>query len=141
MSNVATIPDLWPTKFGTENEISPATILRQQGYILGERTDDAVYGEVESRREKSGKFLHIFYISSPLVKVREQVVWCRHGLDSYPADLTSQSGNAQNGTSTSLTVKDPSEFMEKLREMLATPSIVQLIASLVSQARDMESAI
>ena len=54
MSATATIPDLWPTDFGVGTEPTPSTILRQQGYILGERTKDVVYGEVEWKPPQFG---------------------------------------------------------------------------------------
>jgi hypothetical protein len=48
MSAIATIPDWWPADLNVGKKLSPPTVLRQQGNILGERTHDVVFGEVES---------------------------------------------------------------------------------------------
>lgn len=136
MSATATIPDLWPTDFNVGSEPSPSTILRQQGYILGERTGDVVYGEVESKLEEPGRFLHTLFLSSPFVKLRQYALFVRHGLEPYPAEVTLVAATGSHLAHKK--VERPDQFMAVVREMLASPHIVQLVGSLIAQAREID---
>jgi hypothetical protein len=136
MSATATIPDLWPTDFGVGSEPTPSTILRQQGYILGERTKDVVYGEVEWKQEELGKFRHTLYLTAPYLKLRQPVLFVQHGLTPYPAEvaqLTQHGGEHRRQK-----VESSAEFMTLVRDILASPHIVQLVGSLIAQAREMD---
>jgi hypothetical protein len=135
MSVTSTIPDLWPTDFKIGSDPSPATILRQQGYLLGERTRDVVYGEVVSGLESGTRFVHDLFLSAPYCKVRQRVLMVYHGLDGYPVTLVllNSTGNEKRSTAANAT-----EFIEALREMLASPQIVELVGSLISQARELD---
>ena len=136
MSATATIPDLWPTDFNIGSEPSPSTILRQQGYILGERTRDVVFGEVESAQESPGRFTHTFWLSAPYLKLRQYVLKVRHGLEPYPADVTLLS--AKGSELRKEVTEKPERFMTVVREMLSAPHIVQLVGSLIAQARELD---
>lgn len=136
MSATTTIPDLWPTDFNVGSEPSPSTILRQQGYILGERTGDVVYGEVESKLEGPGRFLHTLFLSSPFVKLRQYALIARHGLAPYPAEVTLLSANGEHLRHETATTHE--RFMSVMREMLASPHITQLVGSLIAQARQVD---
>lgn len=137
MNATATIPDLWPTDFNVGSEPSPATILRRQGYILGERTQDVVYGEVESSLSADGaNFHHTLFLTAPYCKVRQPVLTATHGLSGYPAELTLQFRVGDRYKS--VRADDPSGYTEKLRELLASPQIVELVRSLIAQAREMD---
>ena len=137
MSAIATIPDLWPEDFGLKDkEPSPSAILRQQGYRLGQRTQDAVFGELESKQESPGRFLHTLWLSAPYLKLRQYAIYVRHGLDQYPVEVVLL--NADGGHVRKETANNPEQFMSVVREMLAAPHIVQLIGSLISQARDLD---
>lgn len=136
MSVTATIPDLWPTDFGVGSEPTPSTILRQQGYILGERTKDVVYGEVEWKQEELGKFRHTFYLTAPYLKLRQPVLFVLHGIAPYPADvaqLTQHGGELRRDK-----VTNAEDFMSRVRAALNEPFVVQLVGSLIAQARELD---
>lgn len=137
MSATATIPDLWPEDFGVKDKQPlPSAILRQQGYRLGERTRDAVFGEVESTQESPGRFLHTLWLSAPYLKLRQYALLVRHGLEGYPADVSLLDSNGSLIREEK--ADDADHFMSIVRKMLAAPHIVQLIGSLISQARDLD---
>lgn len=136
MSATATIPDLWPTDFNVGAEPSPATILRQQGYILGERTRNVVFGEVESSMVGEGGFSHRFFITAPFCKVRQFTLIASHDVQPYSVRLVLVGfGGRQIREATADT---PEQFSELLRTMLASPQIVQLVGSLMAQAREID---
>ena len=136
MSATATIPDLWPTDFQIGSEPSPSTILRQQGYILGERTHDVVYGEVESTMAGEGHFRHTFFISAPYCKVRQFALYVTHGLKPYPAQMIVVDANGRHLQEA--TASTAERFSDLLRTMLSSPQIVELVGSLIAQARELD---
>ncbi len=95
--STATIPDLWPTDLEpAAAEPTPVAILRQQGHLLGQRTGNAVYGEVESldARDESAfrqptTFAHTLFLISAYVGYSRPILKVHHDLDIYPATVTS----------------------------------------------------
>ena len=96
-----TIPDLWPEKLITRTITSPASILRQQGYILGEKTKNYIIGKVESSvlpehvyhhdmlnlRSKTGTesiFIHNFNLSCEILDYRINLFNIRNYKELYP---------------------------------------------------------
>ncbi len=131
MSALAAIPDLWPTDFGADTEPSPSSILRQQGYKLGERTNQVVYGEVESRETDSGQFEHAMYLSAPYLKVKRGLVTVTHGIGLYPATVSGGKGSP--------VVHSATELSDRLKGIFASPYVVDLIRSLLAQTRDLDA--
>jgi hypothetical protein len=130
------IPDLWPPDFGTMHQPSPASILRQQGYLLGQRTRNFVIGEVDSKSEKPNGFLHTLYLTAPLLDFRQALLHVRHGVEVYPAQFAIYDENGSH-TATA-TVPDATEFMNQLRPHLASERVVRLVRSLVGQCLDVD---
>lgn len=128
--------DLWPDDLEPKGEPSPASILRQQGYRLGARTEQVVYGEVESRYT-DGKFTHTMYLSAPYLKLRQPIVVVEHDIPNYPANaaLTFADGRraVQVGDRRSAV-----DLKHTLRDFFKSPDVVLLIQSLLAQARDLD---
>lgn len=128
------IPDLWPADFGITQQPSPASILRQQGYLLGQHTQNFVVGDVDSRSEKPNGFIHVFSLSAPLLDFRQPLLHARHGVDYYPVELAIYDDNGSHLAN--LSVTDADQFMNELRQNLASERVVRLVRSLVGQCRD-----
>lgn len=131
-----TIPDLWPADFGITEEPSPVSILRQQAHLLGQRTQNFVVGEVESKAEKPNGFLHTLYLTASLLDFRQALLHARHSVDYYPVQLAIYDENGSHIANS--TVSDAAQFMNELRKHLASERIVQLVRSLVGQCRDFD---
>ncbi len=133
--STATIPDLWP-EFRVKAEPSPSAILRHQGEKLGEKTHNAVFGEVESAQNDPNLFGHALFISAPFFRVRQRVVEAWHNLDRYPAKVILLDEHGKRTREE--TADDAEKFIAVLKEMLAAPYIVRLIDSLIDQSRDLD---
>ena len=131
-----TIPDLWPADFGITHQPSPASILRQQGHLLGQRTQNFVVGEVDSHSEKPNGFLHTLSLTAPLLDFHQALLHVRHGVDLYPAELAIYDDAGSHVASATAT--DAASFMNELRQHLASERIVRLVRSLVGQCRDFD---
>jgi hypothetical protein len=130
-----TIPDLWPVDFGPSKQPAPASILRQQAYLLGQRTQNFVVGEVVSRTENSGEFLHTLALTAPLLDFHQDLLHVKHGIDFYPAELAVYRDDLSSAPES---VVDAEEFMNRLKQALGSERIVRLVRSLVDQCRDPE---
>lgn len=133
----ATEPDLWPTDLEPKGEPAPAAILRQQGYRLGERTQDALYGEVESHHV-DGKLRHTMFLTASGLKLRRPLVFVEHPIlpHPYPARVSSLSPGFT--TLEARRVGDASELREFLKEIFQYPLTVELIRALLANDRDLD---
>jgi hypothetical protein len=131
-----TIPDLWPANFGITQQPSPASILRQQAHLLGQRTQNFVVGEVDSRPDGSNEFIHTFHLTASLLDFRQALLHARHGVDHYPVELAIYDENGSHIAKS--TIPDAAQFMSELRKHLASERIVRLVRSLVGQCRDFD---
>ncbi len=133
-----TIPSLWP-EFHVDTQPSPLSILRQQGFKLGEMTRNFVYGEVESKQKNpGGGFTHTLYIQAPFLKVRQYSIMLTHSIDQYPVQavlLNAQGNHVQTENANSAT-----ELIAVLKQMFQAEHIVKLVSSLIAQSRDIEDA-
>jgi hypothetical protein len=133
-----TIPDLWPPDFGTSAQPSPAVILRQQAYLLGQRTKNFVIGEVQSTGNPADGFSHDFTISAPLLNYRQPILFVRHKIDRYPAELVARKVKTPSQIEPPILAKSADEFIQILRTMLARQDVVELIRALLDQCQDVE---
>ncbi len=132
----ATGLDLWPQDLEPKGQPSPSAILRQQGYRLGERTDQVVYGEVESLHENR-EFRHTLVLTASYLKLRQPIVAVKHKLSPYPADVWSM--NDRGDTVEARQVRDAEQLREFLREVFKYPTTIDLIQSLLAQTRDLDA--
>ena len=136
--STATLPDqdLWPP-FHVSTEPSPLAILRQQGFKLGEKTRNAVFGEVRTARD-GDKFRHTLHISAPFLETDEPVLWAEHGLERYPVEITLAGHHGPAASVVSKRAADMAEFVATVKALLAHPSVVRLVDSLLAQTRDVD---
>jgi hypothetical protein len=135
MSATATAADvdLWPEDLEPKGEPSPSAILRQQGYRLGERTGDVIYGVVESQYE-SREFRHTLVLTASFLKFRQPLVLVTHKLDPYPAEASSL--DMHGSPKQVKQVHDAKELREFLKDVFNSPTTVELVRSLRSQTLD-----
>ncbi len=146
MSTVATARDLWPDDLAPLTpEPTPAAILRQQGRLLGQKTGNAVYGEVRSEQDGNGpsevrpnKFTHSFQLTSGYLRYSRPILYVQHGLQPYPADVISVKPDGSGNHILKVSVQTAKELESRLREAFALDEVKEIIRSLVAQAQDVE---
>lgn len=133
------IPDLWPDDIVAQAEPSPASVLRQQGYLLGQKTRNFVVGEVRSSGT-AAEYNHEFWVSAPLLNVRVRLFRVEHGVRFYPAKvrtflIQNSSGNVslQRGEYEAANL---AAFTDIIKTVLAEDDVRELIRSLTNQSRD-----
>ena len=138
------IPDLWPSDIAVTDEPSPASILRQQGYLLGQKTRNFVVGEVRSSGTPD-QFSHELWVSAPLLNVQARLCAVRHGVRLYPAKVQAfelrgapPSGNVSRAKGQEHETSDADQFKEVIKSVLADEEVRALIQSLAGQSRDLD---
>jgi hypothetical protein len=136
------VKDLWPPTFAPLGDPTPVTILRQQGYLLGRKTQNLVYGEVRSRKRAVGEFEHTLSVTAATLGYSQPIVTVTHGVDPYPAVLSKPSytgGPDRFAVQPSSTATTPEEFVSELEKYLTSEGTVLLIRSLVTQCQDFDA--
>lgn len=133
-----TIPDLWPEKLIRATSVSPASILREQGYKLGEKTQNYVLGKITSNFGSDGKFMHEFSINCDLVTFESPLLSIKHDLSFYPADLVIYENTFSSRVQHK--VSDVGDLEQVLRGYFSQPGLADLISSLYAQCLDVDSA-
>jgi hypothetical protein len=138
-----TIRDLWPEKFGEPTQPTPVAILRQQGLLLGQKTENFVYGEVQSRAYPSGEFAHVLEVVAPLLAFRQPIAVAYHYVDVYPARIGQPDRNNPWNhrdfptiAGTPRVVDSAEAFMEALKSILQSEETTKLIQTLVAQSTE-----
>lgn len=145
MSTTAT-PDLWPDDLLPAGaEPTPVAILRRQGQLLGQRTGNAVYGEVHSEQvgsnpnnEGSNEFLHRFVLKSGYIRYTRTILYVRHGLRPYPANYIAVKPDGSGTHEQVAELHNPNDLERVLRETFNRDSVKDVIRSLVAQAHELD---
>ena len=131
----STIPDLWPD-FPPAAEMPPKSILKQQGFRLGRRTRNAVYGDVrtESSSEGGGEFTHTLVLHAPFLNFDRSVLAVKHELKSYPAEVGLLDSHENVVSDSWRTVTNSGELIEALRQILQSKDMYNLVESLLTHS-------
>jgi len=133
-----TIPDLWPVKLIQTNAVSPASILREQGYKLAEKTRNYILGRIVSNFFNENKFSHQFDLSCDLLGFNTSLVTVAHEFSFYPADFIIHKNIFCHESR--FGVADMSELETALRKYFSQTGLIDLINSLYAQCLDDDSA-
>ena len=148
--------DLWPEDITEVKVKAPVTILKEQGTVLGEKTQHIVEADVVTTRSSliSGKdfeFAYTFYIRAPaLGDYKYELFVVAYGVSMYPvkidldneikndikANLRDYKETVDNwGTSGLMLVDSESEFVTVLKEIFSSKKTRQIIQAIVAQSR------
>ena len=143
--STATLNDLWPDDLEPSvTDPTPAAILRRQGRLLGQKTGNAVYGEVRSTQVGEGstdlgrpnEFMHGFVLTSGYLRYAREILFVRHGLQPYPAEFVALKPDGSRNRIQSVTVIDAKQLEAVLRETFARDEVKEVIRSLIVQSRE-----
>ena len=148
--SVAATPDLWPDDLDLDPTVSaptPVAILRQQGHLLGRRTGNVVYGEVESHTDLDGdadveeptRFHHRLVLVSAYLGYRHRIVEISHLSGLYPVRAVSYHTRAAEQPVESaelLTVADLRSFLQRT---FNRPDIKRVIRAILRQTQDFDA--
>ncbi len=118
--------DLWPVNVTESNMVAPVAILWEQAALLGDKTKQLVTGEVQTTTV-GNLFVHRFCVAAPTLNYRYELFRVQHPAVFYPLVLT------QGQTTTQ--VKTEEEFKNKVKEVFASQSTLNVVHSILAQVR------
>lgn len=118
--------DFWPENIAESKLVTPVTIIKEQAALLGEKTKQLVRGEVETTSNGS-LLIHHFSIAAPTMNYRYELFSVQHNVSFYPAVIKFADRTTQ--------VLSESEFKAKLKEVFGDPHTVNVVQSILAQAR------
>lgn len=121
--------DLWPETLATIDMATPVSILRQQASLLAGKTAGVLEGEVKTRIDEKGNFIHDFYLVAPALDgYRYRLLTVIHPAALYPAAVYSDIYQFE---------ADSEETLKStLRDLLSSPRTRSLINGMVAQCQD-----
>ena len=130
--------DLWGELNFKVAEPTPLDILREQAYLLDEKTKNLLRGELLSSVASFGggaqkQSLHVFNIVAPgLRNRRTELLRFTHPASSYfPAKMTVKNGDARK----EIDVTSFGQFEKLLSAVLSSPQTKELLQSLISVSK------
>jgi hypothetical protein len=145
--------DLWPQDFGAIEDIeTPATILRKQASLLGEKTSNLVEAEVATKVDEEGRLTHTFYLVAPALggyRYRLFTIW--HDMRLYPLYVSAEGPpppQRRTGFVSTATIridwleeperelKDEKAFKDYLREKFSSQETARVLGSMITQSRE-----
>jgi hypothetical protein len=151
--------DLWPDDIEHTTLKAPVTILKEQGVLLGRKTDNIVEGEVVSTavstypRVTEG-FEFTFYLYGPALSYRYKLLTISHSDDLYPVgvridkalyqelskrELSKMIASKQielidDGSGFKLVADSEDIFVEILKAIFATEKVKKVIGAIIAQS-------
>jgi len=120
--------DLWPENIQETSMVTPVSILKEQGALLGEKTNQLLKGEVISAPFGNG-FVHRFCVVAPTMSYRYDLFQLTHGITFYPCSLK------QTGESSPRPIANEESFKEILKQVFASEQTLNVVRSILAQAR------
>lgn len=83
--------DLWPDDIEPAVTRSPISVLKEQGILLGKRTNNTVEGQVfktsTGEWASSQDFYFVFYIAAPSINYKYRLLEIAQPVDFYPVNI------------------------------------------------------
>lgn len=121
--------NMWQVDLETPIAQSPASILREQGAFLSEKTDGKIIGDViqDDEFDESGRFWWTMYLRAPaLGNYRFRLLSIEHGTDFYPLSLRADEdavAEIKEKTLKSESLPDPALSLPLIAKFIAEPTI------------------
>ena len=142
--------NLWPEDIAVSEDVPPVSILKEQGVLLGQRTNNLVEGRVRggpSEYERKylsppeydrTQFHYTFELVAPVLnEYRYELFGISHGVDSYPVriDWDSPDNLMLLKVSGEAGIEDEEQFLKALEIIFSSAKTRKVISSLIAQSR------
>ena len=124
--------DLWPKEIETVRILTPYTIVKEQGTLLGKKTQNLVYGDVATIDDPKNYFSYVFRLVSTPISYKYNLFYFSHKTDIYPVRIKHPDApyDAER-----LEVDNEEEFIDILKKIFASEETKRIIALMLSQAK------
>lgn len=141
--------DLWPSGIENQRVSSPVTILKEQAYLLGEKTKNLVQAEIFDEEERQGmSFSFRFFLVAPVVgNYHYKLLSIQHDISLYPVEITVEDSILSEirrsfpvrsyddrGEYEYIFAETEEKFIEVLRGIFNSTKARQVLTALLSQS-------
>ncbi|MCI0486447.1 MAG: hypothetical protein L0229_07585 [Blastocatellia bacterium] len=132
--------DLWPKDIASAaDQLTPVAILRQQASLLGQKTQNIVEAQVETKTTDFQRLLqHQFYLVAPALGFYRYLLFRveHHVAQWYPLEIIVLVSNAQasDEREKKIRVKSEKEFMGELQKIFMSEKTKKVIQSMIAQS-------
>jgi len=122
--------NLWGSLDGFKKIKTPLSIVREQGELLTQATQNILKGYVKANSEGEKIIFQLFIIAMQLNQYKYEVLKVQHGVKIYPVSVFNLVEPKDRWVSC------PSEeiFLSKIKSVLSSPETRKVIESLLSQS-------
>lgn len=135
--------DLWPDEIKSIEVVSPVTIIKEQGKILGRKTNNIVVGEVTLSKTHPGitsynfAFYYKFFLVCSSIDYKYQLFSFGLPIDMYPVTIFPDSSIGNDlGWEQKIQVNSEKIFIEALRKIFSAQKTIKIITTLLAQSQD-----
>ncbi len=132
--------NLWPEDIAVTEQVSPVSILKEQGALLGQRTKNLVVGRVRGGPSEYGgdQFRYTFELVAPaLDNYRYELFGISHGVEFYPLSIDWDSPDKPELWALFVEAGIESEevLLKALEMIFSSLKTRKVISSLIAQSR------
>ncbi len=138
--------DLWPKQIKPAEFRAPASIIKEQAAILGERTKYLVEAKVTLTNKEEDTMEYTFSLSSPaLGGYRFRLFRVRYDVFMYPLyiyldkeiydEVVKRNPKEQQSSFYKIKIKDEAELLDILRSVFGARKTKDVIAAMLAQAK------
>ena len=128
--------DLWPDDLEASEIRAPASILKEQGAMLAEKTGNELIGRLRSTQK--GIFRYKFLIEAPSLSYAYELLLITHDVTLYPVIIYPDESICREVLPESdISVKADNEeaFIEVIKKIFGATRTREVISSLLAQVR------
>ncbi|MGK7880377.1 MAG: hypothetical protein AB4060_09800 [Crocosphaera sp.] len=134
--------DLWPDEIKTTEIISPVTIIKEQGKILGQKTNNIVVGEVKLMHSTEFPFAYGFILVCSTINYEYKLFDFVFPIEMYPVRIIPDASIANelslSPRNPEIKIESEEDFTDILRKIFSAQKTVKIITSLIAQSKDIK---
>ncbi|MGK7886387.1 MAG: hypothetical protein AB4057_17410 [Crocosphaera sp.] len=131
--------DLWPDEINSIEVISPVNIVKEQGKILGKRTNNIVIGEVKPMHSTVFPFAYGFILVCSTINYEYKLFDFVFPIEIYPLIIIPDASIANElclpPRNPEIKIESEDEFMDILKKIFSAQKTVKIITNLLSQSQ------
>ena len=137
--------DLWPDEIKSIEVVSPVTIIKEQGKILGRKTNNIVVGEVKTLNSRpiSYDFGYSFSLVSSPLNYQYQLFKFYFTIDNYPVFISVDDSikieKFKDLSNELIEVQSEEELMKILKKIFSATKTLKVITGLLAQSQDIKN--
>lgn len=134
--------DLWLDEIKSTEIISPVTIIKEQGKILGRKTNNIVVGEVKHIDSNQFPFAYGFALVCSTINYEYYLFDFLFPIEMYPVIIIPDNSIANElslpSRNPEITIESEQGLIESLKKIFSAQKTVKIITTLLSQSQDIK---